>query len=516
MKLRKSRFNKILIVLSLLITFYLIICTCLYFFEPTTYNSPNLNDYNYYFELYNKYDVSDNSDFYIKQITADDIVVSDDDKRIKYVDNTILAVAETDQTFDEVTTLLNEYNCQISGYISEINFYQITFYDDHDHDELLFECEKLTESDVFRIAIPDYFEETPVSESTTDDYIADKYYYEMLDLKEAWAIYKNTSTVNIGVIDFYIDYSNEFLNIANKDEYSTDILYDDYYGGSYGSSAAHGTHVAGIIGAAHDSKAPGVINNATIYSYNGINVSTSYWIANLCDMIVNNNVKAVNISMSYNPYIIMSASLGCENAVNHIENEKILFSAILSNMIDDGHEFVICAAAGNENTKSAYRIFGGYFSYGDKKILSSLDIFSIFDKNPDFVDAKYTYLFSSPVNSDVADRTIVVGAIDSFGQYCSFSNLGDVDIAAPGKYIYSTVIDSQYSNMTGTSMATPFVTGTAAMLFSVEPDLTGAEVKDIIINSATDSVSADGFTYPVLNIGNAVRTVSDLQQNIDN
>ncbi|PRY29252.1 subtilase family protein [Spirosoma oryzae] len=69
----------------------------------------------------------------------------------------------------------------------------------------------------------------------------------------------------------------------------------------------------------------------------------------------------------------------------------------------------------------------------------------------------------------------------------SFSNYGkrDVDVFAPGKEIYSTVPGSKYENNNGTSMASPVVAGVAAVLKSYFPKLTYADIKRIILASAT-------------------------------
>jgi subtilisin family serine protease len=68
-----------------------------------------------------------------------------------------------------------------------------------------------------------------------------------------------------------------------------------------------------------------------------------------------------------------------------------------------------------------------------------------------------------------------------------FSNWGDqeVDVFAPGVDIYSTVPGSVYERNSGTSMAAPVVTGLAAMLMAYYPTLTAAQVKQIIMDSAT-------------------------------
>lgn len=69
----------------------------------------------------------------------------------------------------------------------------------------------------------------------------------------------------------------------------------------------------------------------------------------------------------------------------------------------------------------------------------------------------------------------------------SFSNYGkqNVDVFAPGKDIYSTVPGSKYEPNSGTSMASPVVAGVAAVLKSYFPKLTYADIKRIILQSAT-------------------------------
>ena len=69
----------------------------------------------------------------------------------------------------------------------------------------------------------------------------------------------------------------------------------------------------------------------------------------------------------------------------------------------------------------------------------------------------------------------------------SFSNYGDreVDVFAPGVDILSTVPNGSYERLSGTSMAAPVVTGLAALLMAYHPELTAADVKRIILESAT-------------------------------
>jgi subtilisin family serine protease len=100
-----------------------------------------------------------------------------------------------------------------------------------------------------------------------------------------------------------------------------------------------------------------------------------------------------------------------------------------------------------------------------------------------------------------ATNWITVGASGdekAGGLTASFSNYGkqEVDVFAPGVKIYSTIPGGNtYGNAQGTSMASPVVAGTAAFLMSYFPDLTAAQVKEVLEKSAqapADSVNKPG------------------------
>ena len=83
-------------------------------------------------------------------------------------------------------------------------------------------------------------------------------------------------------------------------------------------------------------------------------------------------------------------------------------------------------------------------------------------------------------------NTISVGAVSAGGSLASFSNVGhhSVSLAAPGVQIYSTYPQGGYTYLQGTSMSTPYVSGIAVLLWSHEPSLTPAEVKQRIIDTS--------------------------------
>jgi hypothetical protein len=84
------------------------------------------------------------------------------------------------------------------------------------------------------------------------------------------------------------------------------------------------------------------------------------------------------------------------------------------------------------------------------------------------------------------DLTLAVTAVDQANNATSFDQRGDyIDLSAPGANIVSTA-KGDYVTLSGTSMAAGFVAGAAALLFAAEPRVTNAQVRDILLRTATD------------------------------
>ncbi|MEI6165524.1 MAG: S8 family serine peptidase, partial [Planctomycetota bacterium] len=93
-------------------------------------------------------------------------------------------------------------------------------------------------------------------------------------------------------------------------------------------------------------------------------------------------------------------------------------------------------------------------------------------------------------------NVISVAAIDDRDALASFSNYGatTVDIGAPGVSVYSTLPNNSYGTYSGTSMATPHVTGVIGLLAAAKPGITVAEVRAAILDSAVPIASLAGKT----------------------
>jgi len=101
------------------------------------------------------------------------------------------------------------------------------------------------------------------------------------------------------------------------------------------------------------------------------------------------------------------------------------------------------------------------------------------------------------------DNVIAVASITSTGAISSFSNYGatTIDIGAPGSGIWSTlpvsskgIVVPGYGSYSGTSMATPHVSGAAALYAAYHPGSSAAQIKAAILGSATPTSSLSGKT----------------------
>ena len=110
---------------------------------------------------------------------------------------------------------------------------------------------------------------------------------------------------------------------------------------------------------------------------------------------------------------------------------------------------------------------------------------------------------NSAANSDVTPQypaaytnsnIISVAASNYNDKLASFSNYGvnSVDLAAPGVSIYSTTKSGEYKYLNGTSMATPYVTGVAALIKSQNPSMTATQIKSKILDNCDILSSLSG------------------------
>jgi subtilisin family serine protease len=289
---------------------------------------------------------------------------------------------------------------------------------------------------------------------------------------EAWAAGKTgSSSVYIGIIDEGYMYTHEDLaanagtnpgeTAGNGTDDDGNGYIDDVYGWDFdgknnsvfdGTGDDHGTHVAGTIGAVggNGKGVAGVCWSIKILSakFLGRNGGTTANAIKAVDYFTNLKINSgINLVATNNSWGGGGFSQALKDAIDRAAAADILF----------------IAAAGNSGTNND-------------------------------VTASYPSGYTSA-------NIIAVASITSTGGLSSFSQYGatTVDIGAPGSGINSSVpvsskgkIVSGYANYSGTSMATPHVTGAAALYASTHSGATAAQIKTAILSSATPTASLSG------------------------
>lgn len=210
------------------------------------------------------------------------------------------------------------------------------------------------------------------------------------------------------------------------------------------SAALHGTHVSGIIGAAHNNNVgmDGVADNVRIMTVRAVPDGDEHDkdIALAIRYAVDNGARVINMSFGKG---MSPEKTWVDDAVKYAESKGVL----------------LVHAAGNsaQNLDTTWNFPTAV--YRDKKRASNW----------------ITVGASGPNNKDGNSLT------------ASFSNYGkkEVDVFAPGVKIYSTVPGGNtYENLQGTSMASPVVAGLAAFILEYYPKLSAAQVKYVIEKSS--------------------------------
>jgi cell wall-associated protease len=240
---------------------------------------------------------------------------------------------------------------------------------------------------------------------------------------------------------------NYGLNLEFNPRHLVGDNYEEWNNAIYGDNrvtgpdASHGTHVAGIIAAQRNNGKGmnGIAANARIMTLRAVPSGDEHDkdVANAIRYAVNNGAKVINMSFgkSYSPQSELVAG-----AIDYALSKDVL----------------LVHAAGNDG--------------------QNIDIEKNFPKPfaPDGV--RYSHWIEVGASSFQLNERMLA----------TFSNYGkeSVDVFAPGDHIYATMPGDKYDHNSGTSMAAPVVAGIAAVIRGLYPQLSAAEVRSIIMESA--------------------------------
>jgi len=260
-----------------------------------------------------------------------------------------------------------------------------------------------------------------------------------INLVDAWKRFKKKKDIVVAVIDTGIDPAHPFLKenlhvnkgSASQTNYGLDFSKNKMNLYRPSDSHGHGTHVSGIVRSVNPE-----VKILTLKYYNPQASGQDN---------LNSTIKALRYAVDQNVDIINYSGGGPEPALEELRILKLA----------EKKGILVVAAAGNEE--------------------SNIDI-----KNNAYYPASYGL-----------KNIITVTAHDQALRLLSSSNYGkqSVDITAPGYRIRSALPNGRAGYLTGTSQATAFVSGVAALLKSKHPELTATEIKEIIKSSAKKEIT---------------------------
>ncbi|MES9810261.1 S8 family peptidase [Streptomyces cinereoruber] len=310
------------------------------------------------------------------------------------------------------------------------------------------------------------------SQSTTTLTESNRWDMTQIKADQAWAVTTGSASVKVGVLDTGVDDRHQDIapNFNAADSASCAYGKADTRAGAWRDVDTHGTHVAGTIAAAKNGK--GVIGVAPGVKISSVRIaepgSTLFFAENtICGFMWagDHGFKVTNNSYYTDPWQF--------NCPDDLDQAAIIEGVRRAQEYAEGKGSLQVAAAGNSN-------------------------YDLANKTTDT---------ASPNDSTPVTRTITNACIDiptelpgvvtvaaqgNGGAKASYSNFGNgvIDIAAPGgdgsSGVYSTLPGGKYGNMNGTSMASPHVAGVAALIASVNPSFTPAQIRDQLGVQATD------------------------------
>lgn len=416
--------------------------------------------------------------YYKEAVSEDDIAYDNDGER--YFRNQIIIMASENAVYEDIENFSHTISADIVGYIELTNEYQLEFSYDVDFDFISDILQKIETNPLIYNASVNYIFDLSESycpndpESNLQDGISiNNWNLEAINASRAWDYIDEMEYVNIGLMD----------SIFYKHD---DISFKEIFNQKKNADNFHGTFTAGIMAAIFDNGEgiSGICPKNNLYAYSMGNSTSCFKYSAALTKLIQNNVKVINVSMvafdsKKESEKKEKINNGDERLIRNYNIKTTIINLTLQRLIRNGYDFVIVVAAGNDGKYGYNAKYANYLSNIDTSVKKNI-----------IVVGGLSYQGYEQSNQS---EIINVKPVYNFADY---SNIGErVDVVAPGVNIRSLfctenyiggelTISSKYINDEGTSFAAPHVSGIAGMMYSVNPNLSGFEVKEIIKNTS--------------------------------
>jgi len=326
-------------------------------------------------------------------------------------------------------------------------------------------CKKLGAGDDVVYAEPDVVDTAQIVPNDTR--YAEQWAPPKVNAEAAWDLETGGSNVIIGIIDSGISMTGGTLDHDDLSTPGRFVLGTDYVdGGTPRDENGHGTHVAGIAGA-RGNNAAGVA---------GMSWGSPFYICRTLD--TNGNGSSADFADAVEEITDYAVANGLKAVINYSAGGGDNLTKKDACQYASDHGMLVVAATGNNSG------------------------------NPVIFPAAY----STSITGVVA-----VGSTDADDTVSSYSNVGpEVTVVAPGRNILSTTptytvtlgLALNYDLLSGTSMATPLVSGLAALMWSRHPAHTNEKIKQCLKDTAVELGTGDfndNWGYGRVDANEAVR-----------
>ena len=415
-------------------------------------------------------------------------IAADEESQIMYVNNMLMVVfkdgtsqgeidrviASVDGTVLEQIDLINQYQIQVP--VQDLQSLTRLVAAVEENDSVAFAHYDEVYEDMKCSAVPNdpWNGDVDAEDWTDSDVDGSNWWLEMIEAPGAWKYSDYFSKIKIGIIDSGYEPNHPDLQLHFSAGYDDKMRADD-----------HGTHVAGIIGAEHNKIGiSGIVQDKELdcYSISHRFIAETMVYTALVNA-VHNGAKVINISQADN-----SGKVYSQKTIEKRAKDASGYMAKLLSM--PATDFIVVQSAGNMTIDAI-----------NANLFTSVTPQNCVDWGTQKASAE-----------GICSRILVVASAFSMPEIThpwlyDYSNYGNqVDIAAPGGYlkfgetdppfdpahsIYSTVLTENhggYAALYGTSMAAPMVSGVAALVWSVDPAMSGDVVADIVCGTATGNV----------------------------
>ena len=428
------------------------------------------------------------NEIYCKEL-SDETTIAQDGDSLPYVANQLLVMADDSISFKEMKSYAAEMNAEIVGYIGAINKYQLEFAD-VSGEKLRERIEKFKSNPLIKNVSHNYVFEFGEDSAPDDPQYAlynsenninnSDWNLHAINVFRAWDYYDKMIPIKIGVVDSTFDENHDDLSFKKVWGKFRNMGYD------FLGINGHGTHVAGIMAADFNDGVgiSGICPKNELYGY-AVGVRTDLnTLETGLSKLIENDIKVINVSRNN---LQQSDDAFLEKLKNGREDNEAFLSWVesakdlslnIEGHLADGYDFLIVSSAGNKDINTVYNSWLNYIK--DQRVKNHI--------------------------------ITVISIKDDTSSYAASENMcygSRIDVAAPGEDILSTVPNNSYSDeYHGTSMAAPHVSGIAGMMYSVNPDISGTEIKEIIKGTSKLRTVKDshGYEYGIADARLAVST----------